>query len=61
MYQSNIKNFLMNNHLISLNNKDEIDHIDSYFECISECCIINGHKECITRCVEIYLKGGDGE
>ena len=35
----------MNNHLISLNNKDEIDHVDSYFECISECCIINGHKE----------------
>ena len=47
----------MNNHLISLNNKDEIDHVDSYFECISECCIINGHKECVTRCIEIHLKG----
>ena len=51
----------MNKHLISSNIKDDIDHVDSYFECISECFIINGHKECITRCVEIYLKGGNGE
>ena len=51
----------MNNHCISLNNKDEIDQLDSYFECISECCIINGHKECITRCVEIHLKGANRE
>ena len=51
----------MNNYLISLNNKDEIDYIDSYFECISQCCIINGHKECITKCVEIHLKGCNGE
>ncbi len=51
----------MNNHLISFNKKDEIDQLDSYFECISECSIINGHKECITRCVEIHLKGGNGE
>ena len=34
----------------------EIDSINSYFECITE-CNINGHKECITRCVEIHLKG----
>ena len=33
------------------------DTIDSYFECISECSIVNGHQECITRCVEIHLKG----
>ena len=32
------------------------DTIDSYFECISECSIINGHQECITRCVEVHLK-----
>ena len=51
----------MNDNLIAYNNNDEVDQIDSYFECISECCIINGHKECITRCVEIYLKDGDGE
>ena len=35
------------------------DTIDSYFECISECSIIDGHQECITRCVEIHLKGGN--
>ena len=34
------------------------DTIDSYFECISECSIINGHQECITKCVEVHLKGG---
>ena len=49
----------MNDNLISLNNKDEVDQIDSYFEYISECCIINGRKECITKCVEIHLKGGN--
>ena len=48
----------MNDNLISLNNKDEVDQIESYFECISERFIINGHKECITKCVEIHLKGG---
>ncbi len=51
----------MNKHLISSNNKDDIDHIDSYFECINQCCIINGHKECVIRCVEIYLKGGNSK
>ncbi len=35
----------------------EKDTIDSYFECISECSIVNGREECITRCVEIHLKG----
>ncbi len=48
----------MNDNLIAYNNNDEVDQIDSYFECISECCIINGHRECITKCVEIHLKGG---
>ena len=48
----------MNNNLISLNNKDEVFQLDSYFECISECSIIYGHKECITKCGEIHLKGG---
>ena len=33
------------------------DNIDLYFECISECSIIDGHQECITRCVEVHLKG----
>ena len=35
------------------------DTIDSYFECISECSIVDGHQECITQCVEIHLKGGN--
>ena len=61
-----IKNVLLNVSRYNLkvlivNKKDEIDHIDSYFECISECCIINGHKECVTRCIEIHLKGGNSE
>ena len=34
------------------------DTVDSYFECISECSIIDGHQECITRCLEIHLKEG---
>ena len=36
---------------------NENDTIDSYFECISECNIVNGHQECVTRCIEIHLKG----
>ena len=47
----------MNNHVISRNNKAEIHHLYSYFECINECFINNRYKEYITRCVEIYLKG----
>ena len=35
------------------------DTIDSYFECISECSILDGHQECITQCVEVHLKGGN--
>ena len=46
----------MNNHLISLNNKDEIYLLDSYFKCISEYCIIDRDKECITSLVEINFK-----
>ena len=38
---------------------DSIDSINSYFECITECSIVDGHKECITRCLEIHLKGDD--
>ena len=35
------------------------DTIDSYFECISECSIVDGHQECITQCIEVHLKGGN--
>ena len=37
----------------------EMDSINSYFECITECSIVDGHQECITRCLEIHLKGGN--
>ena len=48
----------MINSLISPDQNAEIDSINSYFECITECSIVDGHQECITRCLEIHLKGG---
>ena len=44
---------------VSKNQIKATDTIDSYFECISECSIVDGHQECITRCVEVHLKGGN--
>ena len=49
----------MNKSFVSNNQNTEIDSINSYFECITECSIVDGHQECITRCLEIHLKGGD--
>jgi len=49
----------MNDAVFSNNPNSEIDSINSYFECITECSIIEGHEECITRCIEIHLKGGN--
>ena len=48
----------MNDSVLSSNQNTERDSINSYFECITECNIVEGHQECITRCVEIHLKGG---
>ena len=48
----------MNQFSFSSNQMRAADTIDSYFECISECTIMDGHQECITRCVEVHLKGG---
>ena len=48
----------MNDLVFSNKQNSEIDSINSYFECITECSIVDGHKECITRCLEIHLKGG---
>ena len=48
----------MNDLIFSKNQDPELDSINSYFECITECSIVDGHKECITRCLEIHLKGG---
>ena len=47
----------MNDSFFYSNKKAEVDTISSYFECITECNILHGNKECVTRCVEIYLKG----
>ena len=47
----------MNDSFLSTNYYPEKDYINSYFECITECSIVDGHKECITRCLEIHLKG----
>jgi len=49
----------MNDSFASSPQNTVIDSIDSYFECINECSIVDGHQECITRCVEIHLKGGN--
>ena len=46
----------MNDSIYSPKNNIEKDAINSYFECITECSIIDGHQECITRCLEIHLK-----
>ena len=58
LYSKYIK-FMMNNSFVSTNQNKDIDSINSYFECITECSIVNGNKECITRCLEIHLKGGN--
>ena len=47
----------MSNSVVSSNQNKEIDSINSYFECITEWSIVDGHQECITRCLEIHLKG----
>ena len=52
-------NNIMKDSFVSTNQNTEIDSINSYFECITECSIVDGHQECITRCLEIHLKGGD--
>ena len=47
----------MNDSVLSNNQNSEIDSINSYFECITECSTVDGRQECISRCVEIHLKG----
>ena len=49
----------MNEQFNSTDQIREIDPINSYFKCITECSIVDGHQECITRCLEIHLKGGN--
>ena len=49
----------MSDSFVSTDQNTEIDSNNSYFECITECSLVNGHQECITRCLEIHLKGDD--
>ena len=49
----------MNDSAFSTKQTKEVDSINSYFECITECSIVDDHQECITRCLEIHLKGGN--
>ena len=53
----NKSNNIMNDSFVSTNQNIEIDSINSYFECITECSIVDGHQECISRCIEVHLKG----
>ena len=48
----------MNDSKISFTQDEGRDAINSYFECITACTIMDSHQECITRCIEIHLKGG---
>ncbi len=36
---------------------EEIDAVDSYFECITACSLRNEEIECLTQCVAVHLKG----
>ena len=35
---------------------DEIDSVDSYFECITSCGLDAEGSDCLTRCIEVHLK-----
>ena len=47
----------MSDSFVPTKKNTEIDSINSYFECITECSVVDGHQECISRCLEIHLKG----
>ena len=38
---------------------DQMDSIDSYFECVTACGITSEGSECVTRCIEVHLKQED--
>ena len=38
---------------------DKTDAIDSYFECVTACSLTGEEVDCVTRCVEVHLKGED--
>ncbi|KGG11911.1 MULTISPECIES: hypothetical protein [Prochlorococcus] len=35
---------------------DDMDSIDSYFECITACSLGDEGVECVTQCLEVHLK-----
>ena len=39
-----------------LESVDERDVLDSYFECVTACSLSGEGIECMTRCVEAFLK-----
>ena len=36
---------------------EQIDAIDSYFECVTACSLDDQGIECVTKCVAKHLKG----
>jgi len=40
-----------------IENEENNDSLDSYFECITACSWIGGEDiDCVTKCVEVHLK-----
>ena len=39
-----------------VNESEERDAIDSYFDCVTACSIDEKGIDCVTRCVEVHLK-----
>ncbi len=39
---------------------EDMDAVDSYFECITACSLGDEGVECVTKCLEVHLKS-DGE
>ncbi len=35
---------------------EDVDAIDSYFDCITSCSLGEDGSECITQCLEVHLK-----
>ena len=47
---------MMSLHRNEIHEVEEIDAIDSYFECVTACSIDGQGVDCVTRCVEVHLK-----
>ena len=50
----------MSNRPVAVQADEKRDPLDSYFECITACSWVGGEDvECVTRCVEVHLKGDE--